>query len=54
MIDGASFLNQPVRKYCMHMFLSCHVRVSKWITYDGLRKIATGQRDDYTTGCPLQ
>ena len=37
MIDGKYFLNQPVK--------------NSMKTYDNLRKIATGQGDDYTTGC---
>ena len=36
MIDGEDFFDQPIRNYK--------------ITYEN-RKIATGQRDDYTTGC---
>ena len=39
MIDGQNFFDQPVR--------------NDLITYDNIRKIATGQRDDYTTGCLL-
>ena len=39
MIDGKSFSDQPV-KYNKE-------------TYENIRKIATGQRDDYTTGCLL-
>ena len=39
MIDGQKFFDQPV-KY--------HLR-----TYDNIRKIATGQGNDYTTGCLL-
>ena len=36
MIDGKDFFDQPVN--------------SDMRTYDNIRKIATGQRDDYTTG----
>ena len=39
MIDGKSFLDQPI--------------TSSMITYDNMRKIATGQGGDYTTGCLL-
>ena len=39
MIDGRNFFDQPI-KYD-----------SK--TYDNIRKIATGQGDNYTTGCLL-
>ena len=38
-IDGRSFFDQPV--------------INNLITYDNIQKIATGQGDDYTTGCPL-
>ena len=38
MIDGRSFFNQPVK--------------NNVITYN-IRKITTGQGDDYTTGCLL-
>ena len=38
-IDGKSFFDQPVN--------------SNLKTYENVRKIATGQRDDYTTGCLL-
>ena len=37
MIDGKSFFDQPIN--------------SNLKTYDIIRKIATGQGDDYTTGC---
>ena len=37
MIDGQNFFDQPVRYTLM--------------TYDNIWKIATGQGDDYTTGC---
>ena len=36
MIDGQKFLDQPVR--------------NNLITYDNIRKLLTGQGDDYTTG----
>ena len=39
MIDAQNFFHQPV-KYNL-------------ITYNSIRKIATGQEDDYTTGCLL-
>ena len=39
MIDGQNFLDQPVKN---------NLR-----TYDKIRKIATGQRDDYTTSSLL-
>ena len=39
MIDGKNFFDQPV-KY-------------NKVTYENIRKIATGQGDDYTTGCLL-
>ena len=38
MIDGRNVFHQPVKNL---------------ITYDNIRKIATGQGDDYTTGCLL-
>ena len=38
MINGENFFDQPTKNK---------------ITYDNIRKIATGQRDDYTTGCLL-
>ena len=38
MIDGKSFFDQPVKNK---------------ITYEKIRKIVTGQGDDYTTGCLL-
>ena len=37
MIDGQNFFDQPVK--------------NSLITYDIIRKIGTGQVDDYTTGC---
>ena len=39
MINGKSFFDQPIK--------------SNKITYENIRKIATGQGDDYTTGCLL-
>ena len=39
MIDGQNFFDQPVRN---------NLR-----TYDSIREISTGQRDNYTTGCLL-
>ena len=39
MIDGRNFFDQTVK--------------NNLITYDNIRKIATGQGDDYTTGCLL-
>ena len=36
MIDGKNFFDEPVKSYM--------------ITYDNIRKVATGQRDNYTTG----
>ena len=39
MIDGKNFFYQPVE--------------SDIRTYDNIRKIATGQGDDYTAGCLL-
>ena len=39
MINGESFFDQPIK--------------NNKITYDNIRKIATGQGDDYTTGCLL-
>ena len=39
MINGLKFSNQPVK--------------SNLTTYDNIRKIATSQGDDYTTGCLL-
>ena len=37
MIDGRNFFDQPVK--------------NDLTTYENIRKIATGQGDDYTTGC---
>ena len=39
MINGESFFDQPIK--------------NNKITYENIRKIATGQGDDYTTGCLL-
>ena len=39
MIVGLNFYDQPVK--------------NDLITYDNIGKIATGQGDDYTTGCLL-
>ena len=39
MIDEEKSSNQPVKNYL--------------ITYENIQKIATGQGDDYTTGCLL-
>ena len=39
MADGRIFFDQPIKKYLE--------------TYNNIRKIATGQGDDYTTGCLL-
>ena len=39
MIDGRNFFNQPIKKI--------------FKTYDNIRKVATGQGDDYRTGCSL-
>ena len=39
MIDGKSFFDQTVK--------------NDKVTYENIRKIATGQGDDYTTGCLL-
>ena len=39
MIDGKNFLNQPVK--------------NDKLTHKNIRKSATGQGDDYTTGCLL-
>ena len=39
MIDGENFFDQPVK--------------NDKVTYENIRKIATGQGDDYTTGCLL-
>ena len=39
MVNGQNFIGQLTR--------------NNLITYDNIRKIATGQGDDYTTGCLL-
>ena len=39
MIDGKNFFDQPIK--------------NDKVTYENIRKIATGRRDDYTTGCLL-
>ena len=39
MINGINFFDQPIKNDLK--------------TYDNIRKIATGQGDDYTTGCLL-
>ena len=39
MIDGQSFFDQPIR--------------NDLVTYDNIWKTATGEGDDYTTGCLL-
>ena len=39
MINGESFFDQPIK--------------DNKVTYENIRKIATGQGDDYTTGCLL-
>ena len=39
MIDGKNFFNQPINNMIK--------------TYENIRKITTGQGDDYTTGCLL-
>ena len=39
MINGENFLNQPTK--------------NNKVTYENIIKIATGQGDDYTTGCLL-
>ena len=39
MIDGKNFSDHPVK--------------NNKITYEKIREIATGQGDDYTTGCLL-
>ena len=40
MIDGKNFFHQPTS--------------NSFKTYENIRKIATGQGDDYTTGCLLE
>ena len=39
MINGENFFDQPIK--------------GNKVTYENIRKIATDQRDDYTTGCLL-
>ena len=39
MINGENFFDQPIK--------------NNKVTYDKIKKIATGQGDDYTTGCLL-
>ena len=39
MINGENFVDQPIK--------------NNKVTYDNISKIATGQGDDYTTGCLL-
>ena len=39
MIDGKNFFDQPIK--------------DNKLTYESIRKITTGQEDDYTTGCLL-
>ena len=39
MIDGKNFFDQPIKSYIK--------------TYENIRKITTGQGDDYPTGCLL-
>ena len=39
MINGENVFHQPIK--------------NNKVTYENIRKIATGQRDDYTTGCLL-
>ena len=39
MINGENFFDQPIK--------------NNKVTYESIRKIATGQGDDYTTGCLL-
>ena len=39
MINGENFFDQPVK--------------NNKVTYENIRKVATGQGDDYTTGCLL-
>ena len=39
MVDGKNFFDQPIK-------------INK-VTYENVRKIATGQGDDYTNGCLL-
>ena len=39
MTDGKNFFNQPVK--------------NDKVTYENIRKVATGEGDDYTTSCLL-
>ena len=39
MINGENYFDQPIKDYK--------------VTYENIRKIATGREDDYTTGCLL-
>ena len=39
MINGENFFDQPIK--------------NNKVTYENIRKIPTGQKDDYTTGCLL-
>ena len=39
MIDAKNFFDQPVK--------------DNKVTYESIKKVATGQGDDYTTGCLL-
>ena len=39
MINGKNFFDQPIK--------------NNKVTYENIRKISTGQGDDYTTGCLL-
>ena len=39
MINGENFFDQPIK--------------NKKVTYESIRKIATGKGDDYATGCFL-
>ena len=39
MINGKNFFDQPIKK--------------KKVAYENIRKIATGQGDDYAAGCLL-
>ena len=39
MINGENFFDQPIK--------------NNKVTYENIRKIATGHGDDYTTGCLL-
>ena len=40
MIDGKNFFDQPIK--------------DNKVTYENIRKISSGQGDDYTTGCLFQ